>query len=392
MIVGGRSMADEEKKNLKKKCFKYLNSYDENDKIKTKLENICGKTGAYKVPDELFQKRTQRKNRVLISWQVVKKNNLSLNKLNTFENGVVVEFINNDYFNEDDKNNPLFIELKNRLGSNENVSSIISFRTEDGSSSSRIPRDAFLKFINNTEVMYKNEKIVINESNYTKYKLNKTRNGRGSGIGNDKWDGFLFVSIKGGQQDTIETHKGQSITLFNPACEYANESVCLDIDLTLSYFAMCSINPSEEKRSEHNSLLDELEKVLKETKYDLNDNNITLYDYCNRHPALALEKGKLIDPIQLKEIDISYFKISDSSNKMCMNITHNEAVNNEKYYWDDERKCILSPARPTNLYWSFHLSNMMQQEYNLYEYIKYAEELYKKREEYIELYEFTKIV
>ena len=218
----------EDKRNLKLKCFEYLGSYGKN--IRTKFNNISNKTGMYNVPEELFQKRTPRKNRVLISWRTVKKNNLNMEKLDSFENGVVVEFINNDYFDEENQNNPLFIDLKNRLGTDNNVSSIITFRSENGSSSSLIPRIAFLKFIDNTKVKYKGQEIVINKSNYMDYALKKVFDGVGSGIGNDKWNGFLFVSIRGGQQDTIETHKESPVTLFNPACEYANTEVSIDIE------------------------------------------------------------------------------------------------------------------------------------------------------------------
>ena len=195
----------DEKRRLRLECFNYLGTYGEN--IKEKFMNICGKTASYNVPEELFQKRTHRKNRALISWKTVKKNNLDMEKLNSFENGIVVDFINNDFFNEEDQDNPLFIELKNRLGSDENVSSIITFRSENGSSSSKEPRMAFSDFINNTDIVYKNQHIIINKNNYMDYKLEKLVDGDGSNIGNDKWRGFLFVSIKGGQQDTIETHK-----------------------------------------------------------------------------------------------------------------------------------------------------------------------------------------
>lgn len=194
----GRFIMFEEKRKLKLKCFEYLGSYGEN--IRTKFSNICNKTGMYNVPEELFQKRTPRKNRVLISWKTVKKNNLNIEKLESFENGVVVEFMNNDYLDDDNQNDPVFIELKNRLGSNKNVSSIITFRTENGSSSSSIPRIAFSNFINNTEVIYNDNKIIINKNNYMNYALEKTLDGSGSGIGNDKWKGFLFVSIRVGNK------------------------------------------------------------------------------------------------------------------------------------------------------------------------------------------------
>lgn len=380
----------EEKRKLKLKCFEYLGSYGEN--IRTKLNNICSKTGMYNVPEELFQKRTSRKNRVLISWKTVKKNNLDMQKLNSFENGIVVEFMNNDYFDEENQKNPFFIELKNRLGSDDNVSSIITFRSENGSSSSSIPRIAFSKFINNTEVNYRGQKIIINENNYMDYILEKKVNGFRSGIGNDKWKGFLFISIKGGQQDTIETHKENPITLFNPACEYANSDVSLDIDLTLSYFAMRSIdynNLPDDKKKQHKYLFDKLSEMLKKINYELNGNNVSLFKYCNMHPSMAINENKLLDPIQLREISISNFNITDSVNSESIDITHNEAVNKELYYWDDEKNCVLSSARPTNLFWSYHLSNMMQQDFNLSDYIEYEEEIYNKRQQFKEFFDFT---
>lgn len=380
----------EEKRNLKLKCFDYLSLYGKN--IRTKFNNICSKTGMYNVPEELYQKRTSRKNRVLISWKTVKKNNLDLDKLNSFENGIVVEFLNNDYFDEKNKSNPLFIELKKRLGSDENVSSIITFRSENGSSSSSIPRLAFSKFIDNTEIEYNGQSIIINESNYMDYKLKKNADGLKSGVGNDKWTGFLFVSIKGGQQDTIETHKDNSITLFNPACEYASSEVSLDIDLTLAYFAMRSIdldNLPDDKRLLHKNLVNELSKMLNKITYDLNGNTISLLKYCNIHPSMAIDEKKLLDPIQLKDISINNFNITESANYESIDITHNEAVNKELFYWDNERKCILSPARPTNLFWSYHLSNMMQQDFSLSDYIEYEEDIYNKRQEFRELFDST---
>ena len=106
------------------------------------------------------------------------------------------------------------------------------------------------------------------------------------------------------------------------------------------------------------------------------------------HPSLAINENALIDPIQLREIDISKFNIT-TNDPESIDITHNEAVNKECYYWDEERKCVLSPARPTNLFWSYHLSNMMQQDFNLSGYIEYEEEIYNKRQEFKEFFDFT---
>lgn len=66
------------------------------DFITTKRSNVCEKTGQYTVPDELFQKRTPRKNSAMIFWKIVINNNMTLEQLQTFEGGVVV-FRNNDF-------------------------------------------------------------------------------------------------------------------------------------------------------------------------------------------------------------------------------------------------------------------------------------------------------
>lgn len=375
----------DEKRKIKRECFRFFNSLSPS--IHTKMSNVCGKTGQYNVPDELFQKRTSRKNRVLISWRDVKNNNFSIEQLKTFYGGVVVEFLNYDYLNPDNQDNETFIELRGKLGSDEVISSIISFRNEDGSSSSAISRDAFDRFLNHTIVTYKGEELVITKENYKEYALRQICSG---GKGNEKWKGFLFVSIRGGQQDTRETHHGQTLTLFNPACEYANEEVSLDIDLTLSYFAMKSISYdllSNQDKKGYDQIIEQMETVMSTTYYSFHEEVISLLDYCNRHPSLSIHPGKLTDPIQLRKIDIEKFKIKDNSSD-SIDFTHNEAVNKGKYYWDEQRECILTPARPTNIFWSYHLSNMMQQDFDLSGYLKYEKDIYNKRQQFKDFFDF----
>ena len=89
--------------------------------------------------------------------------------------------------------------------------------------------------------------------------------------------------------------------------------------------------------------------------------------------------GYLVDPIQLKRINIKHFDISERTAD-SIDFTHGEAVIYQRYYWDKAKNCILSPARPTNVFWSFHLSNMMQQDYSLEDYFKYEEERFKSRQ------------
>lgn len=368
-----------DKNKVKKEVFNFLSLFGED--IKTKFSNICGKTGQYDVPSELFQKRTSRASRILISWKDVVNNNLSLEQLNTISGGVVVEFRNNDFFEEKNKTNELFNYLTTHLGSDDTVSSIISIRSEAGSSSSSLQRECFEKLTNNLKVIYKNEEITITLDNYRNFALNKIAVG---GKGNDKWSGFIYISIKGGQQDTIETHKGQELTIFNPACEYASEDIIQDLNLVLSYFALLSIDLRilEERNLTftYNRIKQSIENILKQIHYDLPDFTGTLYDYCLNHYSTKMYKGYLYDPIQLKKISITDFS-DKSRTENSIDLTHNEAVEKCIFYWDNERKCLLSPARPTNLFWSFHLSNMMQQNYTLNEYFEYEEERFKKRQE-----------
>lgn len=372
-----------DKYKLCRKAINYLGAF--NKKIKTKFDNVCGKTGQYNVPEELFQKRTSRKNRVLISWKTVKNNNLTIEQLESFTGGVAVEFVNEDFFEEANQTNPVFVELKNRLGSNEKVSSIITIRSESGSSSSFIQRLAFEKLVNNTTVNYNGQTVIINKSNYKEYGIKRIEAGetriKSVGIGNEKWTGFLFVSIKGGQQDVIESHS-KSYPIFNPACEFADDSVSCDLNLVMAYFAFLSIDKStlsSDRLKSYEDIILQLEEALKTLQYDNNSYSGNLYDYCINHPSVKMVPGKLYDPVQVEEIHIQDFAIDNKEDPRNLDFTHNEAVNKDKYYWDNINKCILSPARPTNVFWSKHLSNMMQQNFSLDEYFKHEEEILKRR-------------
>lgn len=353
------------KSQLRNRTINFINHFGINDKIRTKLVNICGKTGRYNVPNQLFQKRTSRKNRALISWKTVNKNKLTLEQLETFSGGVVVEFINDDYFQTDECRNSLFNVLKSRLGSDEVVSSMISIRNEDGSSSSQTARKAFIKLERNfpdwKNHLIKRKENVPNPVN----------------IGNKKWEGYIYVYIAGGQQDVIKSHSNDEL-LFNPACEFANEEICLDIDLVLLFFAMHSINKeslNNEQKDEFALLFKYIFNELKNSKYDSGN----LLDYCLNHPCLALEKGKLFDPIQFEQINIIDFSVDNKEDLRDIDLAHDEAINKEKFYFDNNKKCILTPARPNNIFWSKHLSNMMQQNFSLSEYFKHQEEIVAKR-------------
>ena len=49
---------------------------------------------------------------------------------------------------------------------------------------------------------------------------------------------------------------------------------------------------------------------------------------------------------------------------------------------DEDLEVLLTAARPTNLFWSKHLSNMMQQDFSLKEYFIHQREIIAKWDEY----------
>ena len=346
---------------LKRKIWKVWGNLD--SRILEKFNNINGKTGQYDVPDVLFQKRTNRSNRVLLRWKTILQNKITFNQLETFFGGVCVEFVNEDYFSSENQKNQLFKYLLNKIGSDEKISAILSFRNEDGDSGATISREHLTKFFSEPNAFY----------SPIKRKLNTKYSGKGD---NSVWEGNLFYSIKGGLQESFESHSEiVAPTLFNPAVEYANEKVCFDIDITMSYFALHCFDLLQMEIPNLEGIKNEIENYLNSVVYDGGN----LFDYCKNHHSLKWGDGYLVDPIQLKRMSIMDFKTSglEDSSVVC----HNEAANKNIFYFDSINKFILTPARPNNFFWSKHLSNMMQQNYNLDEYFSEEEKRYLKRKE-----------
>ena len=220
---------------------------------------------------------------------------------------------------------------------------------------------------------------VSRAGNYMDYIL---RRDYGGGTGNANWSGFLYVCIRGGQQDTTETHLGENLLLFNPACEFATAEVCLDIDLVMAYYALISVNRDvlgEQKQNVYDKIIRDVRQVLSESNYDSPSYTGNLLDYCDNHPSVKMVPGQLTDPIQVEPIHIEDFAIDNKEDSRNLDFTHDEAVNKGKYYWDKAKQCVLTPARPTNVFWSKHLSNMMQQNFSLSEYFEHEREIVERR-------------
>ena len=131
---------------LKNKVFKIFNEID--PLIKEKFKNVCGKTSQYKVPKALFQDRTARTSRVLLPFKSIMDNSdILISRLKDFSGGVCVEFVNDDYFNEEFRKTKEFKFLASLLGADDKVSAIISFRQESGDPGGRVPRECWSKFV-----------------------------------------------------------------------------------------------------------------------------------------------------------------------------------------------------------------------------------------------------
>ena len=349
----------------------FINKFppDEHENVKEKLANICGKTTRGSIPEKLFQNRTARHNRVLIPYEHVINNNLTYDMLKKFSGGVAVEFVNNQFFDElskeENEQSEIFKILKHKLGSDEIVSAIIDIRST-GSSSSDIQRSALIQLNNYLETnnIELETALIKRKSEYSSLK-------NGIGVGNDKWEGFVFYEIKGGDQNTIESHN-KRINLFNPSVEYASKVVSIDLTLVLLYFAIHSIDITS-RDTEWESIKKDLEVYLSKKTYL----GKSLKDYVTMHPCLNIEKHILYDIIQVKPIKLEYFALKTITEN-SLDIAHESSVKDAIYSYDDNLNEILSPANPINLFWSLHLSNMMQQNFSINDFFSFISEIYTK--------------
>jgi len=357
----------------------YFSTPDEKNAIRTKFSNISGKTGRYFVEDTLFQKRTSRSNRVLIPFQHVIDYSLTYEQLDTFEGGVAVEFVNNDFFEQLAKpineQHEIFKQLKDKLGSDDNVSAIIVIRGV-GHSDSQQQRLAF----NNLQ-SYMDENYIDEDDALIKRRKNISYNGKG----NKCWEGFLYYNIKGGQQDTRDSHlqfgiSSNEVQLFNPSVEYAGENVSSDITLILLFFSFFSV-PVKKREDAWYMLVNMYQTYLESRVYDTGN----LFNYVSSHISINMQKDILVDPIQFKPILLEYFALKNRSNQdekiYALDITHQVSIEKSGYKFDLKQGILLTPARPTNLFWSMHLSNMMQQNFSLKEYFDNQRRILKEWEE-----------
>jgi len=195
--------------------------------------------------------------------------------------------------------------------------------------------------------------------------------GRFPGQGNEHWNGNAFWSIRGGVQAPLESHTDK-VQLFNPAIDYANERVCFDIELVMHFFVLhCYDAPEEVAAIKKKELIEKVGTYLASRRYF--DYPGTLLEYCNSHPTMVLGQN-LTDPIRIIPISINWLDGSICSNLDELNLSHNEAAQENRIYFDSLHDCVLSAARPTNLFLSTKLSNMTQQHFTLDGFWRFTKE------------------
>lgn len=365
---------------LKKRIDKFWKDYENKSSIKglnEKFININGKTARNDVPKELYTDRTPRTNRVLLAWKVIKDNPAlqSIANLNLFKSGICVEFRNREFNEVETHFHTLKEELQKRLGSDENVSSIWTIR-DDQDTEGGILKDMLIE----------NNYLLLKRFNSSKIKRVQQKGNKYHHIGNHNWKGKYFYSIKTGfnKRKQMTSHKMNKPSLFNPANEYANDSVCNHIYFVLTYFALHCYDIFTFIKNDVNLfnsivyLRIQLRSKLSSISYCGNN----LLDYCNNEYFLSPDSCDsivLIDPISTQNISIQNFGLAAERNR-SIELCHFEPASNNRF-----ENCtthgILSPARPDNLFWGFRESNLFQQTYTLEEYFKLVirrAETYKK--------------
>ena len=373
----------EQAKKLKNNVLRIFNEID--PLIKEKFNNVCGKTSQYKVPAALFQNRTARRSRVLLPFKSIMDNSdILISRLKDFSGGVCVEFVNDDYFNEEFRKTKEFKFLAPLVGADDKISAIISFRQESGDPGARVPRECWSKFVKKDKNIFyikdfsgKRLNLIPIERDLNEVeRINKNKELFITRGDNKIWKGNAFWEIKGGLQTNIQSHLNNDQQLFNPATEFANEQTTLDITLVMCFFAMhCYDIESEVTSLDHfKKVKDQVALYLKNRIYDEG----SLLDYCKNHQTILLGDGELIDPIQFKKMSIFWFRDKEGENEA--NQGHSQAAVFDKYIYDSKNNTLLSSARPTNLFWLTKLSNMIQQDFTLTEFWIKLEEWKQRRD------------
>jgi len=339
---------------LKKQNLKLLKKLP--DIVKTKIKNITGKAP---VSSLCGGARIAKQSRFTIPY--CQLGSVTLDDLETINNGVIVVLENEDYFNLLQSSSPLDKYLLENIGGDKTVSAIVAFRSVGGTSSSAA-----------TMKIYEKMKPIIEEQKWIPVERISTAtipHGK-TYIGNDKWKGHYYVNICGGSnKKKVQTHCAENgslpakFQLFNSVIGYMDAIIGIHLTSSMLYMLLFSTDIISETKLEEDSLAsfkNEYESLLAKVCYDSG----SVLVWCNRF----IRGGQLICPLDGTPVPFKYFNITASKDHNYMHLCHNEAASKKKYFQDQTTNTFMSDCRPNNLFWGTHQGNMEQQDMTIEEY------------------------
>jgi hypothetical protein len=315
--------------------------------IKTKIDNINKAADDTAIP--CTTKRVSQNSRLYVPYSLVRKNNLTLEQLNTHLKGVCIGIPYNVY--EEMRDNAHRDELDEyfiqNIGSNNIISCIIIIMKTEGYSGSGEQRKQMARLTE--EAKKQNWSPVTRKENI-----------KNINSGNDKWDGHYYYNICGGEQECLKSWVGKEPQIFTTYKNFmSSEKIILDNKACLIY-SLLHVHDitSMFKVEDVSKYLKELEEYLKQTFYS----GTSCFELIIKLRTISKD-GQLVSPILCKKISIEDFRVVKQ-----LNISHNEAVCKNKIYFCENNKKMLSDYRPGNLFWDFHSANMRQQDETIEEY------------------------
>jgi len=313
--------------------------------IATKINNINKAGVDSSIP--CTTKRVSQNSRIYLPYYLIKKNNLTLDILNTYTSGICVGISPSKFqeLSNNDSNDDLDDYLINNIGSDETVSAIIVIIKSNGYSGSSKEREE--KKILDLLIQQKKWKPIIKKTNANK--------------GNDKWEGHYYYNISGGEQDIIQSWTGSEEQIFTTYKGFmSNTNIIKSVKASLIYM-MLFVHDINKIFVNINDVIYYkliLENYLKNTFYI----NNSCYELIKQLKCFDKDNN-LISPIMCTKISID-----DFSEKNKLNISHNIAVSKNIILFCETNKIMLSDYRPGNLFWDFKIANMRQQDDTIEEY------------------------
>ena len=342
--------ADETEKEIRKNINAVIQKFGKyNKNIMTKLKNINKAGVDATIPQD---------SRLFIPYELVQKNNLTLDQLNTYKGGICIGILPSKYKELSEKENLDELEnyLVNNIGSDNKVSCIINIMKTHGYSGSSYERKE--KSILDNLIEQNNWKPII--------KLEKGNKG------NNKWQGHSYYNISGGEQESLRSWEGKEPQIFTTYKGFMSEYKVINVVKASLIYMMLFLYDIDKifDKKQLQQYRDIFETYLKNQYY------LDKSCYESIISLKCLNKnGNLISPILCSEISIE-----DYCKENKLNISHNIAVSKNIILFCNKNNILLSDYRPGNLFWDYKLANMRQQDDTIEEYwiaIKKSFELYQ---------------